>query len=387
VIAWVSTAHVASMTGFAAYPALLAQLQAEWEMSNTAAGFVSGLFFAGYMAAVPVLTALTDRLDARRIYFASSIAAAFGALGFGWLAVGILSAGFFQFVLGIGIAGTYMPGLRALTDNTAGNAQSRAVSFYTAFFGVGASLSLVLTSEVNAFAGWRSAFAAAAVGPLVASAMLIAGLPPRRPHSAASSVRLLDFRPVLANRAASRYIFGYAVHCWELFGSRSWMVAFLTFAQTLVPAPLAPAAIHALANLASPIASIAGNEAALRIGRGRVIVLGMTASGLLTCALGFTASLPWLVLCTMVITHMLLVMSDSSALTAGMVAASDPHMRGATMALHSTLGFGAGFVAPLMFGAALDLAGGNQNILAWGVSFVTLGVGGILAPVLLRFDR
>jgi MFS family permease len=213
----------------------------------------------------------------------------------------------------------------------------------------------------------------------------LAGLPSRRPYARDRSARLLDFRPVLANRTASRYIFGYAVHCWELFGSRSWMVAFLTFAQTLVSAPLAPATIHALANLASPLASIAGNEAALRIGRSRVIVLGMTTSGVLTCALGFTASLPWLAVCTVVITHMLLVMSDSSTLTAGMVAASDPHLRGATMALHSTLGFGAGFVAPLVFGAALDVAGGNQSILAWGIAFVTLGVGGILAPALLRF--
>jgi MFS family permease len=385
VIAWVSVAHVASMTGFATYPALLAQLQAEWEMSNTAAGFVSGLFFAGYMAAVPVLTALTDRLDARRIYLVSSIAAALGSVSFAWLAAGVLSAGFFQLVLGVGIAGTYMPGLRALTDNTTGSAQSRAVSFYTAFFGVGTSLSLVLASEASAIAGWRWAFVVAGVGPLLAAAMLMAGLPSRRPRATDRSARLLDFRPVLANRTASRYIFGYAVHCWELFGSRSWMVAFLSFAQTLVPAPLAPAAIHALANLASPLASIAGNEAALRIGRGHVILLGMTASGLLTCTLGFTASLPWLAVCVVVIAHMLLMMSDSATLTAGMVAASDPHLRGATMALHSTLGFGAGFVAPLVFGAALDLGGGNQSIVAWGIAFVTLGAGGILAPALLRF--
>ena len=70
---------------------------------------------------------------------------------------------------------------------------------------------------------------------------------------------------------------------------------------------------------------------------------------------------------------MLLVMSDSSTLTAGMVGAADPRFKGATMAVHSTLGFGAGFVSPLVFGAALDLAGGNQSITAWGIAFATLG--------------
>lgn len=375
------------MTGFSTYPALLPQLQTEWRMSNTEAGFVSGLFFAGYMAAVPVLTALTDRIDARRIYLVSSLVTAVATVAFAWLANGVVTAGVFQLLVGVGIAGTYMPGLRALTDNTAGAAQSRAVSFYTAFFGIGVSLSLVLASEVARATDWRWAFAVSSVGPLVAAAMIVLGLPRRRPHGAAIDVRLLDFRPVLANRPARRYIYGYAVHCWELFGSRSWMVAFLTFAQSLVPAPISPAAIHAIANLASPFASISGNEASLRVGRGRVIALGMAASGALTCALGLIASLPWLIVCAAVTVHMVLVMSDSSTLTAGMVAESDPKLRGATMAVHSTLGFGTGFVAPLVFGATLDLAGGNQSGMAWGVAFVTLGIGGLLAPAMLGFSR
>ena len=385
-IAWVSAAHVLSMTGFATYPALLPRLQAEWVMSNTEAGLVSGLFFAGYMAAVPVLTALTDRIDARRIYVVASVVAAAGTAAFA-LAQGPVSGGLAQLLVGVGIAGTYMPGLRALTDNTTGIAQTRAVSFYTAFFGVGVSLSLVIAQQIADAFDWRAAFVAAAIGPLIAAAMVVLGLPARQPRGAVAPNKLLDFRPVLANREASRYIYGYAVHCWELFGSRSWMVAFLTFAQTIVPSPLSPAAIHAVANLGSPFASIVGNEAALRVGRGKVIALGMALSGLLTCTLGFGAGLPWLLVAILVAVHMLLVMSDSSTLTAGMVAAADPRFKGATMAVHSTLGFGMGFVSPLVFGAALDLAGGNQSALAWGVAFVTLGLGGIAAPFLLGFVR
>jgi len=387
IIGWLCLAHVASMSVFATYPALLPSLQAEWSMSNAAAGFVSGLFFAGYMAAVPVLTTLTDRVDARRVYLGSSVVAALGSAGFAALADGPLTAGFFQFLVGVGIAGTYMPGLRALTDNTTGAAQTRAVSFYTASFGFGTSLSLVAASWTAAAAGWHWAFAGAALGPLVSAAMVVLGLPARRPPHTHADAHLLDFRPVLANRPARRYILGYAVHCWELLGSRSWMVAFLTFAQSAVPAPVSPAAIHAVANLVSPFASIAGNEVSLRAGRARVIVLGMTLSGLLTCALGFLAHLPWLLVFALVVVHMLLVMSDSSTLTAGMVAASDPARRGATMAVHSTLGFATGFVAPLVFGVALDLGGGNQSGLAWGIAFVTLGIGAVAAPALLGFLR
>ena len=77
-------------------------------------------------------------------------------------------------------------------------------------------------------------------------------------------------------------------------------------------------------------------------------------------------------------------MGDSSALTSGMVQNSDPGMRGASMALHSMLGFGAGFVAPLAFGAVLDATGGNASATAWMLAYASLGVLGIFAPWFLR---
>src|SRR5690349_6883767 len=130
-IAWMCAAHVLSMTPFAVYPALLPVLQGEWSMSNSLAGLLSGLFFAGYMCMAPVLTSLTDRIDARRVYFVSALLASAATLGFAAFVGGPVAAGIAQVVLGIGIAGTYMPGLKALTDNLSGSAQARAVSFYT----------------------------------------------------------------------------------------------------------------------------------------------------------------------------------------------------------------------------------------------------------------
>ena len=47
-----------------------------------------------------------------------------------------------QALLGAGLAGTYMPGLKELSDRTAGPRQSRAIAFYTSTFGIGSSLSL-----------------------------------------------------------------------------------------------------------------------------------------------------------------------------------------------------------------------------------------------------
>jgi hypothetical protein len=190
---------------------------------------------------------------------------------------------------------------------------------------------------------------------------------------------------VLANRAARGYIFGYAVHCWELFGSRSWMVAFFVFSQNLSgggPWPWSPVLIAATANLLGPASSVLGNEYAMRYGRNRVVPAVMLCSGLFTGLFGLSSGLPWYAIAGLSFIMLILHMGDSSALTAGMVLNSEPGLRGASMALHSMLGFGAGFIAPLAFGAVLDAAGGNAA--AWMLAYVSLGSAGVLAPLVLR---
>src|SRR2546429_4166186 len=143
VIAWMCVAHVTSMAGFATYATLLPGLQYEWSLNNSQAGFIGGAFFDGYMAAVPLLTSLTDRVDARRVYLVSSVMAAAALAGMALLANGLVSASLLQLAAGAGIAGTYMPGLRALTDNVSGTgAPSPPGSFFSTGFGLGTSPSI-----------------------------------------------------------------------------------------------------------------------------------------------------------------------------------------------------------------------------------------------------
>lgn len=376
-------AEILSMTGFATYPALLPLLQTEWGLTNAAAGLLSGIYFAGYMAAVPVLVSFTDHTDTRRIYLLATLLAGAGSLGFALFAQGIFSALIFQALVGAGLAGTYMPGLRLLTDHFHGPRQSRCIAFYTASFGFGTTGSLLLAGGLEG-AGWHWAFAAAAVGPLLAGPLVFFNFPPAPPHPADfRPSALFDFRPVLRNRQAMRYILGYAAHCWELFGLRSWMPAFFAFSLGLTATRsnslVNAAALAAWVNLLGPVASILGNEMAVRRGRPAVVLATMAASGVLAWFVGFSAPLPILLVFTLMIVYFLLVMADSAALTAGLIAAADPARRGATMAMHSFLGFGAGFLAPLAFGAVLDLAGGNERVPAWGMAFGALGAWCLIA--------
>ena len=379
-------AETLSMTGFAAYTTLLPSLQREWSLSNSEAGLISGIYFAGYVAATPILTSLTDRVDSRRVYLAACLMSSLAAAGFALFADGLLTALVFQFFIGAGLGGSYMPGLKMLADQLEGRVQSRSVGFYTASFGIGSSLSIFICGLIGAAWGWQWAFAYGAAGPVIAALLVNLILPRGRTRAAGQPApALLDFRPVLRNRKTLPYIAGYTAHNYELFGQRSWMVAFLVFTASLQPADapmlIGAATLAATINMLGPVMSVSGNELAIRFGRTRVIFTFMTASGLLACVLGYTAALPWVLVFLIMCVHYGLMLGDSAALTSGVVATAHPDERGQTMAIYSFLGFSSAFLAPLVFGVVLDLGGGNQNLVAWGLAFASIGIFGVLAPV------
>jgi len=378
--------EVLCMTGFAAYTTLLPALQREWSLSNSEAGLISGVYYAGYVVATPVLTSITDRVDARRIYLLACGLSLAGAAGFALFAGGLWSALAFQFLIGAGLGGSYMPGLKILADHLEGSVQARAVGFYTASFGIGSTFSILICGWIGAAYGWQAAFAYGAAGPVAAALLASLAMPRGRTRAAGEPApALLDFRPVLKNRRTLPYILGYSAHNYELFGQRSWMVAFLVFSASLQPADapmlIGAATLAAIINMLGPVMSVSGNELAIRFGRTRVIFTFMTASGLLACVIGYTAALPWALVFLLMCVHYGLMLGDSAALTSGAIASAPPDQRGATMAVYSFLGFSSAVFAPLVFGVALDLGGGNRNPVAWGLAFTSIGVFGALSTL------
>lgn len=369
-------AEALAMAGFGSYPALLPTLQREWAMNGSEAGLVSGAFFLGYMLTVPFLSGWTDRMDARLVFAFSSLLAAVATASFGLFAAGLYSGMVFQAIAGAGLAGTYMPGLKALTDRVHGPQQSRYISFYTATFGIGASGSLLLAGWLAHALSWQAAFVILGVFPVLACVLVLKGLEPS-PVTKPMARQGWGWARVWAQPVMRQYIIGYAVHCWELFGMRSWQVAFFSFAfaSSASQAWLSPTEAAALLNLLGLPASILGNEVAMRWGRPRWIALTMLGSGLLAWLAGASVMWPWFITLGLACLYNIVIMADSASLTAGLVAHSDSQQRGTAMALYSMAGFGAGFVAPVVFGAVLDLSGGQQQATSWILATGSLSLG------------
>ncbi|WP_370156765.1 MFS transporter [Ferrovibrio sp.] len=384
-----SALEVLAILPIASFPALLPDFIAAWDLTNTEAGWIAGVYYLGYMLLVTPAVTLTDRYDARLVFVIGCTVTGLSTLAFAAFADGFWSGFLLRAIGGAGQAAVYMPGLRALTDRLKGGEQSRAVTFYTASYSIAISLSFTVTGLLAESWGWRFSFAAIGAACLVSAIGAWLLLAPQPPQHAAGRP-LFALRPVLRNRDAMGYIIGYAAHGFELTAMRAWLTAFLVFvlardaaAAAALPSPTVLAAIITLIGLP---ASLLGNELALKIGRRRALMLIMGISGLMGLAMGFTAALPlWLVLAYCAI-YYVFIGGDSGALTAGMLAAAEPEHRGSTMALHSAFGFGISVLGPLCVGLALDgveHAASGQGVVTWGLGLAVMGLGALLGPVAL----
>jgi predicted MFS family arabinose efflux permease len=385
-VAAMCVGQVGNLLPHVVVPAIMAQhLIPLWNLTATEAGILAGAYAFGYMFAVPVLTALTDRIDARRILLGGSALSGLATIAFGLFADDFASATAIWSIAGVGFGGAYMPGLKALTDRLPAGDTSRSVTLYTSSFSVGVGLSFLVSQVIADHYGWRAAFFVTGLGPLLMIGTCLM-LPPFRPQP--SSGHLLDFRPVFRNRAALGYVFGYGAHCFELYGMRTWIVPFWTFVTARTESvPLGPIAISVIVSLLSLPASILGNEAALRFGRHRAIVTVMVASAAIAVAIGAAATASPLLLLVLILIYGAAIPADSGALTSGMSISAVPAQRGATMALHSTVGFGLSGVGAWAVGAALDATGGPANPSAWLTAFAVLAAGSLLGPLALWWSR
>jgi len=383
VVTLVCAAQVLVQIGAFVWPALLPGMMQRWALTNSEAGWITAVYYAGYIGAVPILVTLTDRIDAKRVYLAGVAATVLAHALFAFLADGFWSALLARALAGIGWAGTYMTGLKLLADKVEAKMMSRAAAGHAASIGIAGALSFACADWIAGSFGWRAAFltggACAALAWLTVAFTVPAATPD--PGSPRPGLALFDFRPVFRNRSAMAYALAYCVHTLEMSAVRGWGVAFLGFVA-LGPgqssAVLSPAATLTALGLAGTLASVLGNEAAIRLGRRRLILFAMAGSAVCAVLLGLVGPRSYLLAVVLMLVYGPVIWLDSSSLTAGTAGTAEPSRRGATLAVHSMLGYIGGFVGPLTVGWVLDWRGG-MSAAAWATAFATIAVLMVLA--------
>ncbi|HEX2890142.1 MFS transporter [Vineibacter terrae] len=393
-IAAICVAQTLSMLGANGYTTLLPLFRSEWQLTNAQAGWIAGSQYFGFMLAVPVLSALTDRFDPRRVVLAGSALVVVTSYAFAYWAEGFTSALLIRGFYGAGFAATYMPGLRALVEAIDDpKLKARATTWYLVSFSTGVALSILVAGQIAPVFGWRLAFGFVAAMAALAFAMNFLFVPGRRkPPIVVPTLRdLFDYRPVLRHKPAMAYIIGQCGHTWEALALVSWMVAYLAYiaeSGSGASAWLKPTDVATLAAFAAIPASLLGGELAARIGRRRLVLIGMAISCLGTLCLPWVGGgLGYNAVAVFLVVLMGLAYIDSPAMTASLVANAPEGRAGAAMGLHTSLGFAGGFLGPWIVGVMLD-AVGHQSTQHWALAFATVAVAGMMGwlPV-LRWGR
>lgn len=385
-VAIVCAGQVLVQIGAFFWPALLPGMIPLWKLSNSEAGWITASFYGAYMVSVPVLVTLTDRIDPKRVYLFGVAATVLGHLMFALYADGFWSALAMRALTGMGWAGTYMTGLKLLADRVDAKMMSRATTGHAASIGISGALSFACGDLIAAAAGWRAAFFVAAMSAAVAwfAVALIVPAQAKGATATKDGQGLYDFRPVFRNRSAMAYAIAYCVHTLEMSALRGWGVAFLGYVAMTTGASaasvLSPAIVATGLGLIGTFASVVGNEASIRFGRKRLIVTAMLASILIGGTIGFVGSTSYAVAAVLITFYGIVIWLDSASLTAGAAGTAEPSRRGATLAVHSMLGYAGGFVGPLLIGWTLDLSGGMSQV-GWGLSFFSVAMLMVLALI------
>ena len=355
---------------------VLPTLLAEWNLTETEAGLLGGAFFIGYVAAVPILVPLTDRILPKKVYFISGVIGTISCFGFAFLGEGLWSGIFFRILTGIGVAGTYMPALKAMADDLEEPYRTRAASYYTSVYAVGTAASILVGGLFADWLDWRWSFIAAGIGILLGLIIGCLALPKGKISSNPISQRVA-FRKALKNRAAMANIRAYFGHLWEVFSNRVWIVAFLVMAEanrgekfTLTAAGLAT-----LVALAGVPASMWCGEALLRFNRNKVLNLIMLSSLLIGIIVALTTAASLWIVGSLAILYGVVTYADTGPLNSTTVSLAEPDVRGATMAIHACVGFGGGVLGALAIGATLQLTGGINSPDAWRFGFLVMASG------------
>lgn len=370
---------------FMTYAATLPVLRDAWGMSATAAGSISTGFQLGYAVSLLCFSSLADRVSARRVYLWSAWLSAAAALAFALFARSYLSGLVLSTLVALSQGGTYTTAIMLIADRYPRERRGAAVGWLLASASLGYALSLVLAGTALGRGGYPLAFIATACGPVAGLALgwLALRTSPNvvHPRTAAGGFGTA----VVKNGPAMRLMLGYTFHSWELLGMWAWTPAFVAAAlavagladvQTVARGAYITAAFHVMGLLASSTMGRLSD----RLGRRSVLVALAASSTVCSFLFGWLIGWPAALILVVGAVYGFTALGDSPVLSTAFTEAVSPAYLGSGLALRSLLGFGAGAVAPLVFGAVLDATNPRGvTPVVWGWAFSALGVGGIVA--------
>lgn len=389
---WLCASRTSFALMFTAYAAAIPLLKPDWDMNSGQAGLIQSAWHGGYLFSLVAVGFLADRYGAKRVFIVSSLAASVSAMVFAFFANSFLSGFILYGLTGLFSGGSYTPGLALIAERFQSVGRGRAMGFYIAAASGGYALALVITGALTPLIGWRGAFIVNAAGPVLGTLLALYALRATpnvvHPRSAEQATEK-PVTVILNNKPAMLVTWAYTFHSWEMLGMKAWMPAFLAAAAAYTTGSSATASaslgagLAAIAYVGSMGGSVTGGWLSDRMGRTWTMLLLASISASCSLLLGWLIGLPLWLLVVICFIYSFTAVGDSSVFSTAVTELVPARHIGAAYSVRSVLGFGAGAIAPWVFGLVLDAAGAAQSspAVTWGLAWCSLGVIAMLSPV------
>lgn len=379
-LALLALAELLGMAVWFSASAVSPRLQELWSLSPSQAGWLTGAVQLGFVAgtAAAALLNLAD-LVPNRWYFAASALLAAAANAALVVADGYGQALALRFATGVFLAGVYPPAMK-MVATWFRSARGLAIGTVVGALTVGKATPYLLRAFPSL--EWREVVLAASAGAVL-SALLVAVAYREGPFPFARRPFAWGLiGEVARNRPARLAIAGYLGHMWELYAA--WTFASVFFVDFFARRGGTEAGAEARAGMvafamiaAGGAGSVLAGRWADRLGRARITIWAMAASGVCALGMGWLLDAPaWLAVAVALVWGFAVV-ADSAQFSAIVTEVAPPHAVGTALTLQTALGF---LLTSLSIAAVPHLrdAGG------WPLAFGLLAAGPALGIVAMR---
>jgi len=392
-LAFMCGAQLSAMLGWFNFSAVLPILRTEWNLTGAMAGAILTGCQAGYVLSVVAMGYLADRIGGRRTFVACALATGLFGSVFALHAYDFSSALILRTLMGIGLGGLYVPGMRTLSNWYSPGERGKAIGIYTCSL-VGADAGgYYVAGPIAAKYGWQAGILSTSIWafPAALIAYLFVKDRPSTLLNGAGQLDDLSFRSVLKNKSVWFINLSYVGHMWELYPMRAWIGPYLyacarNLGYGVSDAVTLGSVISATCILMGAFSPGIGGWLSDRIGRSKSIFTIMSAS--IPCSLiyGWLIGSQLWILIFVGFLYGFWIVADTAIFKAGLSELVPEKFAGTALGIQSFLGFGATTVATAVFGVTLDLTNDPVRVTAlgyfpsWGWAFSMLGIIALISP-------
>lgn len=362
-------------SGTAAAP----QLRALWHLSDGESAWLTISVQLGFITGTFLYAALnlSDRFNARKVFFASALAGALFNAAFAWLSPHLAAAIAFRFLTGLMLAGVYPVGMKIVASWFQTGLGWRLGVMVGALTVGTASPYLILALGAP---HWQMMTTAASVSATAGGLLILVGvgdgpyLKGRARFDPAMIVKVFRHPPF-------RYTaLGYFGHMWELYAFWSLSSFYLT-ARFKDQIALSIPVISFLAIGVGVVGCVVGGWISRTVGERRVALVSMIISASCCLASGFAYELPTPLVIAFILIWGIFVISDSPQFSALAARHCPPDYTGTALTAQNGIGF-----AVTVFSIQLLPLIASKVEWRWAFTFLAFGPA-VGAYFMSRLDR